>query len=184
MPRPEKVQRVAEITERLKGARNIFITDYSGLNVIDITELRKQMREGGVTFRVEKNTLLRRAAADLGLENLVPEFRGPTAVVLSEEDPTVPAKILHDFYDRLEKPKVRVFRVEDRIYGPDDVKPLAQLPPRETLLAQLVAAVESPISSLIGTLDGVIRDFITTIEAIAEKRESVAGSAATTEAKE
>ena len=184
MPRPEKVQRVAELTEKLKVSRNIFITDYSGLNVIDITKLRKQMRESGVSFRVEKNTLLRRAAADLGLEDLIPGLKGPTAIALSDEDPTIPAKILQDFYNRLEKPKVRIFRIEDRFYGPSDVKLLAELPPRETLLAQLVAAVESPISSLIGTLDGIIREFIATIEAIAEKRESGADSTATTEAKE
>jgi large subunit ribosomal protein L10 len=171
MPRPEKVQRVEEITENFKSARNIFIADYSGLNVNDITDLRKQLRENGVAFRVEKNTLLRRAMSKLGWEELLPDLKGPTAVAVSAEDPNVPAKILYDFYDRLEKPKVRVFRVDERLYQGDDLKPLAKLPPRDVLLSELIAAVESPIATLIGTLDGVMRDFVGTLEALAKKKE-------------
>jgi large subunit ribosomal protein L10 len=170
MARPEKVQRVAELAEEFKGARNIFITDYSGLNVIDITELRKQLRESGISYRVEKNTLLRRAATDVGCADLVPLFKGPTAIAFSAEDPTVAAKIFHDFYDRLDKPRVRMFRIEDRLYEPDKLAPLAKLPPREIVLSQLVAVIESPISALIGTLDAIIREFVATVDAIAEKK--------------
>lgn len=171
MPRPEKVQRIEEITEKLKLARNVFIADYSGLNVIDITALRKQLRESGVGFRVEKNTLLRRAMNELGWNDLVPGLKGPTAVAISADDPAVPAKILHEYYSRLEKPRVRMFQLDERLYGPNDLKPLAELPPRDILLAQLVAAVELPISALIGTLDAVIREFIATVEAIGEKKQ-------------
>lgn len=176
MPRPEKVQRVAEISEQFKAARNVFVADYSGLNVIDITDLRKQLRENGVSFQVDKNTLLRRAASESDLEDLVAEFKGPTAVALSADDPTIPARILYDFYVRLEKPLVRIFSVDGKVYGPEDLKPLAKLPPREILLGQLIAAVESPLTSLVGTLDGVIRDFIGTIEAIAEQKEPAAAT--------
>jgi len=170
MPRPEKVQRVAELSEEFKGARNIFITDYSGLNVIDITELRKQLRESGISFRVEKNTLLRRAATESGFDSLIPQLKGPTAIAFSPEDPTVAAKIFYDFYDRLEKPRVRVFQIDDRLYEPEKLKPLAQLPPRDLLLAQLVATIESPITALVGTLDAIIREFIATVDALADKR--------------
>jgi len=175
MPRPEKVQRVAELSEEFKGARNIFITDYSGLNVIDITELRKQLRESGISYRVEKNTLLRRAAAESGYDDLVPEFKGPTAIAFSPEDPTVAAKIFYDFYDRLEKPHVRVFQIDDRLYEPEKLKPLAKLPPRDIVLAQLVATIESPISALIGTLDAIIREFIATVDAIADQKKESGG---------
>jgi large subunit ribosomal protein L10 len=178
MPRPEKVQRVAELTAEFKGAQNIFITDYSGLNVIDITELRKQLRESGVSFRVEKNTLLRRAAADLGYDDLIPLFKGPTAVAFSAQDPTVTAKIMYDFYSRLEKPQVRMFRIENRLYEPAKLEPLAKLPPKEIVLAQLVAAIESPISSLIGTLDAIIREFVATVDAIAKQKKETGSSAA------
>jgi len=184
MPRPEKIQRVAEMTEKLRAARNIFVADYSGLNVIDITELRKKLRETGVIFRVEKNTLLRRAASNLGWDELIPGFRGPTAVALSREDPTVAAKILYEFYNRLEKPKVRVFRIDERLYESDELRSLAELPPRDVLLAHLAAAIESPLSSLVGTLEGVIRGFILTIEAMVDKKKSEGGSAAEPKKKE
>jgi len=175
MPRPEKVQRVEEITEKFRSARNIFVADYSGLNVIDVTELRKQLRDNGIVFRVEKNTLLRRVATELGWGDLSPSLKGPTAIAASANDPTLPAKILQDFYSRLEKPRVRMFKVDDRIFAGDDLKRLAQLPTREILLAQVVAAVESPISTLIGTLDGVIRNVISTVEAIAKQKAECGG---------
>jgi large subunit ribosomal protein L10 len=171
MARPEKMQRVEEITAKFKSARNVFVADYSGLNVVDITDLRKQLRDKGISFRVEKNTLLRRAAADVGWSDLLAEFKGPTAVAVSAEDPGVPAKILQEFYGRLEKPKVRAFRIDNRLYAAGDLKLLAQLPPREILLSQVVAAVESPLTSLVGTLDGIIREFISTIEAIAKEKQ-------------
>jgi large subunit ribosomal protein L10 len=172
MPRPEKVARVERIAEKFKESKNVFVADYTGLTVIDITDLRKQLREKGVTFRVEKNTLLRLAAKEAGWDKLLPELKGPTAIALSADDPAEPAKILHEFYDRLEKPVVRMFQVDDHPYGPDDLKALAKLPPREILLSQLVAAVESPITGLVGTLDAIIRDFVMTIEAIIEKKEN------------
>ncbi len=178
MPRPEKVQRVAEIAEKFKSSRNVFVADYTGLTVIDITDLRRQLREKGITFRVEKNTLLRLAAKEVGWDTLIPEFSGPTAIALSSDDPAEPAKILHEFYDRLDKPVVRIFQVDDHRYGPDDLKALAKLPPREILLSQLVAAVESPITGLVGTLDGIIRNFVMTIEAIIEKKQGEEGTPA------
>ncbi len=178
MPRPEKVQRVAEIAEKFKESRNVFVADYTGLTVIDITDLRKQLREKGITFRVEKNTLLRLAAKEAGWDKLIPEFKGPTAIALSGDDPAEPAKILHDFYDRLDKPVVRIFQVGNHQYGPDQLKALAKLPPREVLLSQLVAAVESPITGLVGTLDSIIREFIMTIEAIIEQKQDGDSAAA------
>lgn len=175
MPRPEKIQRVDEITEKFRSSSNVFIADYSGLNVVDITDLRKQLRDNGISFRVEKNTLLRRAATELGWNELLAEFKGPTAVAISAADPTVPAKILQEFFGRLEKPKVRAFRVDKRMYAGDHLKPLALLPPREILLSQVVAAVESPLTALVGTLDGIIREFIGTIEAIAKEKQESGG---------
>ena len=184
MPRLEKIQRVAEITETFRAATSIFVADYSGLKVVDITELRKRLRERGVTFRVEKNTLLRRAAADAGLDELIAEFKGPTAVAMTREDPTIPAKILHQFYSRLEKPKVRIFRVEGRVYGPGDVKPLADLPPRDILLGIVVAAVQSPIAAFVGTLNAILRECVATVEAIVEQKDKAEGPAASEEVKE
>jgi large subunit ribosomal protein L10 len=170
MARPEKVQIVEEVARGLQEADSVFVADYAGLKVSDMTELRKQLREAGVRFRVVKNTFLRRAADQAGIADLVPYFRGPTAVALCSKDPIPAAKILHDFATRLELPKIRTFRVENHPYEPSDLKSLASLPSRELLLAEVVAAVESPITGLIGTIDGIIREFVGTLDALAEKK--------------
>ena len=170
MPRPEKVKIVEGLAGEFDSAGTVFVADYTGLSVTDITDLRAQLRQAGVSIRVAKNTLLRLAARQAGLPELVDHFSGPTAVAFGEKDPVAGAKVLHEFFTRLERPKVRAFMVERKSYAGDDLKALAALPPRDVILAQLVAAVESPITGLVGTLDAVIRDFVGTIDALAEKR--------------
>jgi large subunit ribosomal protein L10 len=114
MPRPEKVQIVEEMAREFQQAGSVFVADYAGLKVSDVTELRRQLREAGVRFRVVKNTLLRRAADQAGLADLAPFFKGPTAVALGPDDPLPAARIFHDFATRMELPKVRTFRVDSR----------------------------------------------------------------------
>ena len=169
MPRPEKVRIVEDMTESFQSAGSIFVTDYAGLKVSDMTELRARLREAGVRYRIVKNTLLRRAADNAGLSELCEHFQGPTAVALGPADAIPAAKVFDDFAKRLELPSVRTFIVEKKPYGPDDVKTLARLPSREALLSQLVASVEAPITGFIGTLDGIIREFIGTVDAIAAR---------------
>ena len=171
MPRPEKVKIVEGLAEQLGAAGTVFVTDYAGLTVTDITDLRAQLRSAGISLRVAKNTLLRRAADQAGLPELVDSFQGPTAVALGDKDPMAGAKILHEFYTRLERPRVRTFMIERRSYSGDDLKMIASLPPREQILATLVAAVESPITGFVGTLDAVIREVVGTVDALAKKKE-------------
>lgn len=171
MPTAEKIQIVEEMTREFREAGSVFVADYAGLRVGDVTALRKQLREAGVSFRVVKNTLLRRAAGDAGLGELSDCFKGPTAVAFGPADPVQTAKIFHEFYGRLEKPTVRRFVFEKRAYGTADLKAIASLPPREVILAQLVGAIEGPIAGFIGTLDAIIRELVGTVDAIAEKKQ-------------
>ena len=170
MPRPEKVKVVEGLASEFSSAGTVFVADYAGLSVVDITDLRAQLRKAGVSMRVAKNTLLRLAAQQAGLPELSDHFTGPTAVAFGQKDPVAGAKILHEFYTRLERPRVRTFVVEHKRYAGDDLKALAALPPREVILSQLLAAIESPISGFVGTLNAVIRDFIGTVDAIAKKK--------------
>ncbi|MEW5702658.1 MAG: 50S ribosomal protein L10 [Candidatus Zixiibacteriota bacterium] len=170
MPRPEKVQLVAEVTEQFRSAGSVYVTDYAGLTVGDITELRKQLRAAGVKYRVVKNTLLRRAAGDAGLADLVEQFKGPTAVAFGPADPVAAAKIFGEFAARLEKPKVRRFLVDKKPYAATDLRALASLPSRGVLLAQVVGAVEGPIAGFIGTLDAIIRELVGTVDAMAKMK--------------
>jgi large subunit ribosomal protein L10 len=170
MPQPEKIRIVEDLTRQLRDAGSVFVTDYAGLTVANMTDLRAQLRRAGVSFRVAKNTLLRRAAEQADLPSLVEHFRGPTAVAIGGRDPVLGAKVIQEFYVRLERPKIRTFVVERRSYRAEELKAMASLPAREVVLAQLVAAVECPISGFVGTLDAIIRECVGTIDALAEKK--------------
>jgi len=171
MPRPEKVKIVEGLASEFDAAGTVFVTDYAGLSVTDITDLRAQLREAGVSMKVAKNTLLRLAAKQAGVPELVDHFKGPTAIAFGEKDPVAGAKVLQDFLTRLERPKVRAFMVEGKAYPGEDLKAIAELPPREVILSQLIASIEGPITGFVRTLDAVIRDFIGTVDAIAKKKE-------------
>lgn len=171
MPTAEKIQVVEDITREFQKAGSVFVADYAGLRVGDMTELRKQLRNAGVSFRVVKNTLLRRAASEAGLGDINPDFKGPTAVAFGPADPVETAKIFQEFYSRLEKPSIRRFVFEKRTYGNADLKAIASLPPRIVILSQLVSAIEGPISGFVGTLDAIIRELVGTVDAIAEKKQ-------------
>ncbi len=170
MPRPEKVKIVEGLAGEFDSAGSVFVADYAGLSVTDITDLRAQLRQAGVSIKVAKNTLLRLAAQQAGLPELVGHFTGPTAVAFGQKDPVAGAKVLNEFFTRLERPKVRTFMVDRKSYSGDDLKALAALPPREIVLSQLVAAIESPISGFVSTLDAIIRELIGTVDALAKKR--------------
>lgn len=170
MARPEKVQAVDQLTEEISQAGSIFVTDYAGLTVADMTELRAQLRKAGIRYRVAKNTLLRLAARNADMPELVEHLQGPTAIAFAGDDPVAPAKVFHDFYSRLEKPRVRMFVTERKVYSQDDLKAVALLPPREQMLAQVVGMIQAPLSNFVGTLDAIIREFVGTVDALAKKR--------------
>jgi len=174
MIRQEKADAVARMTELFQNSDAYFITDYQGLNVPDLTLLRKSLRESKVKLMVAKNTLFRLAARNAGVPGLDEYFRGPTAVAFASDDPSVAAKILHDSYKEKERPRFKVFVVEGRIHEADEIRVLAELPPRNVLLSQLVAAVESPLTELVGTLDGFFRELVGSVDALADKRKGEA----------
>jgi len=170
MPKPEKVESVTEIKKYLEECKSVFVTDYSGLNVQDITLLRKNLREGSVKYLVAKNTLFKIAAKETGYDDIVDHLKGQTAIAFGFDDPSVPAKILHAAFRAKEKPIIKAFIVDRRSYSGKGVVRLADLPSREILLSQVVAAVESPISSLILSIDSVFQELVGTIDALAKTK--------------
>jgi large subunit ribosomal protein L10 len=170
MPRPEKVQAVEQLAEQISQAGSIFVTDYAGLTVADMTDLRAQLRNAGIQYKVAKNTLLRLAARNADMPELLEHLQGPTAIAFGGDDPVAPAKVFNDFFSRLERPRVRMFITERQVYDESDLKAVASLPPREQMLAQVVASIQSPITNFVGTLDAIIRDFVGTVDALAQKR--------------
>lgn len=146
-----KAQEVATVAEDLKNAATILVVDYLGLTVEEVTDLRKQLRDGGASMKVVKNTMLRRAAAEAGLE--VPDelFKGPSAIVFSE-DVVAPAKIAVDFAKNNETLEIRGGIVEGQAVELDVIKQVAKMPGREDLLSMLLSVLQAPMRNVASVL--------------------------------
>jgi large subunit ribosomal protein L10 len=169
--RPAKAESVESITKKFSAAKSIFLTDYSGLTVEAITQLRRTMRKSGAEYLVVKNTLARISARQAGCDAIVPHLDGPTAVALGMNDPVAPAKIIADFVkaDR-EKPKIKACLLEGQLYEGAKAIELAMLPSRDELIARLMRALNSPMAGMAQVLSGVLRKFVYALNAIAEKK--------------
>lgn len=174
MARPEKVAMVKEIQERLSSAQGAVLADYRGINAGDMTELRKQLREAGVEFKVLKNTLAIRAAQELELNDLIPFLTGPTAFAFGYEDPVAPAKILGEFAKKNKALEIKGGIVEGSVIGPEGVAELADLPSREVLLSMVLRGMQGPISGLVNVLHGNIRNLVYALEAVRKQKEATA----------
>ena len=154
---------VAEISELLDGAKAAVLADYRGLTVEQDTALRKQLREAGVTYKVYKNTMLNFAIKGTDFEGLSAHLEGPTAIAVSKEDATAPARILFNFAKSAEALELKAGVVEGTYYDQDGIKVIATVPSREELLAKFLGSIQSPVAN-----------FARVIKQIAEKNEEVA----------
>lgn len=171
MPRPEKVNVVDKVKENLENSKSVFVTDYTGLNVDQITQLRKKLRDNNVKYMVAKNTLMRIAFREAGQDQLLDHLKGQTALAFGADDPVIAAKILYDSYKDIEKPQIRAFTLRGDFFEGKEITRLADLPSREELLAQIIMAVESPITSTIGMIDAVFHELVATIDAVAASKQ-------------
>ena len=155
-----KQSQVQEITEKFQSAASVVVVDYRGLNVTQVTELRKQLREAGVEFKVYKNTLTRRAAEAAGVEGINEVLTGPNAVAFSTEDVIAPAIIINEFAKKNEALEIKAGIIEGTIASVEDVKALAELPSRDGLLSMLLSVLQAPV-----------RNFALATKAVAEQKE-------------
>ena len=169
-PRPEKTSVVDELVEKFSNSPSFFLTDFSGLSVEGATTLRKNLRAGRSSYRVAKNTLIHIAAQKANLPDLEKYLAGPTGIAFAPEDPILAAKVLAEFIKKNERPKVRAFYLDGQLYTGAELAKIAALPGKKELLAKVVGSIQAPIANLIGTLDGVLRNFVLTIDVLAKKR--------------
>ncbi|ALS24850.1 MULTISPECIES: 50S ribosomal protein L10 [Paenibacillus] len=162
----QKAQQVTVVAEKLKESSCSIVADYRGLNVAQVTELRKQLREAGVEFQVLKNTLVRRATANAELSELDEYLTGPTAIAFSKEDVVAPAKILAEFAKKNENLNIKAGVVEGKVVDINQIKALAELPSREGLLSMLLSVLQAPI-----------RNFALAVKAVSDKQEGGAQEA-------
>ena len=169
MKRNEKEQLVTELKDKIQGASAVYYTDFSGLNVKRMTELRRRLRRAGVEYVVIKNTLALRAVNESGLAGS--RLRGPTGIVVGS-DPVAAAKVLSDFAKENEqKPEVKGGLLEGRAIQPAQVQQLASLPSREQLLAELGAGFMSPMAAFAGAMNGLLYMFAGALDALKTQRE-------------
>lgn len=144
----QKKQIVNDIAEKFKASASMVVVDYRGLKVAEVTELRKQLREAGVEFKVYKNSMVRRAAEIVELSGLNESLTGPNAIAFSAEDVVAPAKIINDFAKKHEALEIKAGVIEGTLASAEDVKALAELPSREGLLSMLLSVLQAPIRNL------------------------------------
>jgi large subunit ribosomal protein L10 len=169
----EKIQLTAELADTLGESDVLYLTDFTGLNVKEITELRKRFREAGNRFIVVKNRLALRAIEQLDLPDLTEYLRGPTGFIVAGDDPVAPAKLLRDFAKENEdRPTLKVGVVEKRVVPAAEVMTLAALPPRGELLASIAGSLGAPVAGIVGVLEGLLRDIASMVEEVAKKKES------------
>lgn len=165
---------VADIKEKLTGAKGMVITSYRGLTVAQDTKLRSKFREAGVHYQVVKNTMTRIAAHEAGIEGLDQYLEGTTAIAVSNTDPVAPAKVISDFIKehKLDSLEIKAGMVEGKVIDAAGVKSLAALPTREVLIAQVLAGMQSPIVGFVNVLQGSIRNVVYALDALRKQKES------------
>ncbi|MGH7516689.1 MAG: 50S ribosomal protein L10 [Gemmatimonadales bacterium] len=172
MSKPERQETVETLTAELRASPNLYVTDFSGLNVLRMTEFRRRLRAAGVRYIVVKNTLAQRALAANQVTALDQHLAGPTGLVLAGHDPLAAAKVLTDFQKEFEKPAIKIGLVDGKPVTPEQVKRLASLPSREQLLGQLAGAFQAPLAQFAGAMNGMLYQMVGALEALRAQRSS------------
>ena len=170
MATAEKEQTVRSLAELIARSKSIYLTDFQGMNVELVAKMRRRLRDAKVEYRVAKNTLTKLALREQGVQALDSFLEGPTGIAFGSDEVSA-AKVLSDFAKEFEKPAVKAAYVSGHLYGPDGIKSLAQLPPREVLLGQFIGGLRSPLQGFVGVLAGSLRQIVGVMDAIGKKKQ-------------
>ena len=165
MERREKEQMIGDLHKQVEKFKAVVLTNYRGLNVEQLSQLRNRLREEKISFNVVKNTLMKLASKGTDLEKLNDYFEGPTAVAIAYGDPIPLAKILSDFQKTQPLLQIKAALVEGKVTPPEEVKALASMPPREVILAQVLRGIQMPGAQLAGVLNSVLQQVANVIQA-------------------
>jgi large subunit ribosomal protein L10 len=165
---------IEEIKEKIDNAESIILVDYRGLNVAQLTDLRSQYRNSGVEYKVYKNSMMRFAFKNAGMEEFNEFLKGPSAIAFSYDDPVSAAKVTSEFAKTNDKLEIKAGIVDGKIIDLDGIKNLAELPPREVLIAQALGGLNAPIQGFANVLQGTIRGLAIVLNRIAEEKEKTA----------
>jgi large subunit ribosomal protein L10 len=171
LQRREKEALVADLREKFKEAKAAILTDFTGLNVEQITQLRRTLKKSAVEYKIVKNTLLRRASHDTDIELLTEHFVGPNAIALAYEDPVAPAKILLEFSKGQPALEIKAGIVAGTVMTSQDVKALASLPSKEVLLARFLSLLKIVPTRLVQTLNNPLRRLVAVLDGAQRAKE-------------
>ena len=170
MNRNEKSELISEIKELLESSTAVYLTDYHGINVEDISSLRNQFRDGGVRYKVYKNTLIKRALDEVGkYDKIADHLVGMTGFAFTSADPLAPAKIINKYFGDKEKLSLKACYVEGEYFDGSQLKTLATLPTKNELIASIMGSLNSPVSGIVGAINAVMRDLVSVVEQISQR---------------
>ncbi len=172
MNRDEKAKVVEDLHARLTRSKIVILTDYKGLNVGALSDLRRKLSEAKVDYQVAKNTLIRRAAQGTDAARLDEHYKGPSAIAMSYDDPVAPAKVLTKFAAENDKLEIKMAVLNGKVIGLDGIKALSSLPSREILLGQLLSAMNGVATGFVRALNDVPVRLLNVLQAIKDKKEA------------
>ena len=173
MSTPQKEAVLKDTVQRIKDVRGIYLADFTGMTVMSLSLLRKRCREQGVQFRVIKNTLLKRAFHERGIQELDEHLVGPTGLVFSKDNEMAPAKILADFAKEFERPRLKAAVVDGQLYDTKAIILLAKLPSREVLLSQVIATFIAPMTTFLAAVNAMLATPANMADALAREKSKV-----------
>lgn len=168
----EKKKIVEDLRERFIKSKVVIVTDYKGLDVTKITDLRRKLRDSEIEYQVAKNTLLIRASQDTDVEIIKDTFKGPSAIAISYDDPVAPAKVLTDFAKEHKQLEIKAGVMQGKALDPGEIKALSTLPSREQLLGQLLSVMNGVTTSLVRLLNNIPQQLMNVLQAIKEQKEA------------
>ncbi len=171
MDKNEKVEGVAQIKSMIENSTGMYLVDYSGVNVEDINQLRREFLNENITYKVFKNTLLKRALQDIGgYEEFEPLLVGMTGIAFSGENFAAPAKIIKNYFKTKKKFSFKGSYLESQFYDAEQLDVLASMPTKEEIMASIVGSIAAPASGIVGAINAVMRDLVGVVDAISNKQ--------------
>lgn len=168
----KKKEIVTALNEDFKKSKIVLVTDYKGLDVAAVTKLRSELTQSNIDYKVVKNTLLRRASEDTDVALIADLFTGPTAIAVSYDDPVAPAKIISEFVKENDKLEIKGAVMEGKAIGPDGIKALSSLPPRDVLLGQVLSTINGVPTNFVRVLSAVPTGLLNVLQAIKDQKEA------------
>lgn len=172
MNKNEKVDIVAEVKELIDNSNAVYLTDYSGITVSDITDIRTEFRKEGIKYKVFKNTLFKRALQESGkYAKLSDHLVGMTGYAFANADnPVAPAKVIKKYFDNIQKLSLKACYIDEQYYDGSSLNELASLPSKKEIIAGILGSLNSPASGIVGAINAVMRDLVSVIDEISKRK--------------